>query len=150
MTDHPHAKLLEEAREALSGPLTLTWPQIERLHKIGTRLAATLETAPPSPPSAVAAEDAFEAWWKIEIGRRPEINGRKPSTRAGFLAGRASFPAHPAADAPPSEPWPKPVRVDLAVGALHVALKTDDADVRYGFTQSALDFLTGDYEDLDQ
>ena len=44
----------------------------------------------------------------------------------------------------------QPVRVDLAIAALQVALKTTtDPEVR-PWLQTALDFLTGQYEPLDE
>lgn len=37
-------------------------------------------------------------------------------------------------------------RPDLALGACQVAAKTDQLDVAQGFAQTAIDFLTGNYD----
>lgn len=44
----------------------------------------------------------------------------------------------------------KPVRLDLALGACQVAAKTDQLDVANAFAQTAIDFMLGSYEPLDE
>lgn len=46
----------------------------------------------------------------------------------------------------PDDPGPEPARIDLAIGALQVAIKTDQLDVATCFAKTALDFLLGDYD----
>jgi len=43
----------------------------------------------------------------------------------------------------------QPVRVDLAIGALEVAMKTTTDSEVQPWLQTALDFLRGDYEPLE-
>jgi hypothetical protein len=48
------------------------------------------------------------------------------------------------------ENGPRPQRLDLALHACQVAASTSDIDVAQAFAQTAIDFMTGTYEALDE